>query len=392
MENFNDLHDEDLIDSSSSGDYFSAHKAIKKGSVLPRVMLAAFCLVCLVLLIARFEIASLIYANPEDPISAHLDARMLSFRAFFVLLFLPLVVTVIFYLYSLIAAKKEKRQLLQASDAFSKESRVEQYMEQYRNYSRQEAKWWKTDTFCFILIAIQTAVIMFGLFFSGVREDMERFFIDYNAWNTQDIHVHEGQFFLQTHQHEHNFWLFNSGAGTTTMRVLREMLPSNYLMRPWYSVEYLPGTHTVVSITNSDGDIVTGRYSFFPNAPHGTEWQPYSRYGFIAVTPYGEYWLYGDLVVQRATHVHGYDLLTLEGQRAFDLLYGEYFSHAVMLGEAPTHVFNLWAPIPTQEFRRVIALYNAATSHNSTKTWRYATDDSEWIQRVLPVALSDSLL
>jgi len=330
------------------------------------IMLVIFNILCYMLLLGRNALAPLLVMGVADPVAAHITAEFYAHVGFFIMLFLPLFISLPFFMYTMIIAPiKDKKNLLRISDEYDEEHRQNQYLEQYKQYAKLKSARWRVHVFYYILFAIQLGLIIEGYFFGHMLRDTQLIRDDYALLQSGDFPVYEGPLLPTDRPRDNNhgfimipdenFWYFHTDIGT--MRSIRANLLDNELRRPWYRVEYLPGTLTIVSITNAEDILLTG-----PDGPS------------FAYLPEGT-WLYGDLIVRHKTEVYGYEMLSQAGQRAFDLFYSEDFSRAVMMEEMPTHVFYLYEPIPIAEYRRVLCLYNAATFHLMPRSWRYDTDD-----------------
>lgn len=91
-------------------------------------------------------------------------------------------------------------------------------------------------------------------------------------------------------------------------------------------------------------------------------------------------WLYeGSLPVRSCTEVWGYDYdwMNDRQKRAFDLLYGEYFSENVRADGEQRRYFTLPAPLSETELANVIKLYEMATDCYGYRAFRYAFADGK---------------
>ncbi|MDR1192844.1 MAG: hypothetical protein LBK98_01550 [Peptococcaceae bacterium] len=334
------------------------------GFWLPPLIVSA---VCYALLLARDLIISLFISGGRASVLARLEIDLYSRYAFFALLALPLLATLLFYAGALIIVpRREAAEMTRPSASPDKEERRRIYQEQYLLYTWRQETRWLTRVFYLVLLTAQLGLIVYNVFFTDARREAAWIYDDLNLLRAGDLSVYEGEF-QPTDRPIHNtygyamipdgeFYYFTSDAGT--LRCLRNTLAFDRLARPAYRVEYLPNTYTVVSITNDDGVLLTG--------PDVT----------LDLRPPGGTWLYGDLIVQSQPEVYGYGLLSEGGQKAFDLMYGEYYSQAVALGKEDIHSFSLAQPITKEEYYRVLSLYEAATARYSRPPWRYDTNDT----------------
>ena len=357
-----------------------------------------FSALCYVLIPLRTSIISLLFMiiGPEDLVATQLKIELYRNYMLFALLFLPLIFCLLFYINMIvIVPMREKAELMRVSRSPDEDERLREYLEQFNLYTKLKSVRWQTHAFFYIILAAQLAIVMRGALFSSVPRETALLQNDLDLLRSETVTVYEGSFHPtdrpldNTHGYviiaDEDFYYFTSGVGT--LRCLKSNLTSSNLMQPWYRVEYLPGTYTVVSVTNAGGIVLTGT-----DGPSG------------ANLPEG-HWLHGDLIVRSRTEVYGYDSLTEDGQKAFDLFYGEYYSEGVAqaaaYGEEPNykklnhsliHSFYLPQPIPKKEYLQVLALYKTATVRYSSPPWRYDTNDSHNIQKVYAGAVRSAIL
>lgn len=148
---------------------------------------------------------------------------------------------------------------------------------------------------------------------------------------------------------------------TGSLRCAVSLLPQPMLMQPSYTALYLPETGTVLSITDSAGNLRTGGAELEIPTPEGC-------------------WMYGDLAVPICNGVPGYETLSPEQQALFDLLYSQVFSGRVASGEVPTRSFDLPYPLEKEEFNAVLALYDASVTKEQYPNHGYRTDDGRIVR------------
>ncbi|SET79549.1 transglutaminase domain-containing protein [Lacrimispora sphenoides] len=348
----------------------SESKKGKKFWLLPLLSSA----VCYALILLAKPVCRLLFSFGDEPVSAQLRAEFYGNSASIIFLLLPPVICLLLYIIaSIIGPIREKRELLRVSDLLAAEERRKTYLMQYERYIEHKSTGWKIRVFFYVLLAIEITFVVQCLFFSSAPRETISLYSDLSLLRTGKPLIYKGKF-LPTDRPLDNtndyvivpdkeYYYFSSDVGT--LRCVKSNLQSDTLMQTEYCVEYLPGTHTVVSVTNAAGTTLTG--------PSGLS---------SASLPDGS-WLYGDLIVRRCTEIYGYDLLTTDEQKAFDLLYGEYYSVAVARGEESTHSFYLPEPLTAEGYQRVLSLYGAVTYYQKNRQpWRYATDDAGPVRNV----------
>lgn len=333
-----------------------------------------FSIICYVLMLFRTPVCSLLCSFEKEHVAAYIKNELYSNVSYLLFLLLIPAVCLLLYIKKLIETPiREKSELLRIIDLPDAEERRKIYLNKYKLYTERKSLGWQTHVFFYVLLAIELTLVAQGIFFSSSLRETALLYSDLSLLRSGNVSIYEGKF-LPTDRPLHNtygyvivpdkdYYYFSTDIGT--FRCVKRNLISNELMQSSYRVEYLPGTYTVVSITNTDGVILTGTDgSIIPDIPEG-------------------YWIYGDMIIKSCTEVYGYDLLTKEGQMAFDLIYGEYYSSAVALGDESTHSFYLPEPITKDEYRRVLSLYNAATYHRKGRQpWRYDTNDTDPIKKI----------
>lgn len=144
-------------------------------------------------------------------------------------------------------------------------------------------------------------------------------------------------------------------------RCAQSLLTEKNLMQEAYTVSYLPNSITILSITDQAGLVRTDHAEVKLSAPEHS-------------------WLYGDLIVPICDQVPGYETLSEDGQRAFDLLYSQVFSSRVASREAKTRSFTLPEPLHKDEFKKVLALYEQSGCLERYPDFMYRTDDGRIVR------------
>jgi hypothetical protein len=364
-------------------EYTKKLRKMKKDPSKKRMRFVVFPLVlsavCYGVLLARKPVLQVLFTFVSGGlVEKQLRIEYYSYVLYLAMLLLPVVGCAVYFIYKVLSEMiRGKAEFIKKSDSTDPEERRRTYLEQYKNYTEKKSSHWKNHAFFYVLFAIQLALMTQGFFFSSVPGEMAAFYGDVKLLRSGDIPVYDGEL-LPTDRPadndngyiftpEKDYYYFSSDVGT--LRCLKKNLETEELTQPSYSVEYLPGTYTIVSITNDDGIVLTG-----------TDWQDDTD-TVGAVNEQG-YWQYGDLAVRSCTEVYGYDKLSEAGQRAFDLMYGEYYSKDLAPGGI--HDFYLSEAIPKNEYNRVLELYLAATARYGIdgREWRYDTNDTGTVRKV----------
>ncbi len=211
-----------------------------------------------------------------------------------------------------------------------------------------------------ILLALY-AVLVIGMRLpdkvQAIREDLDRYEANDPAVYTGMLRQVDRPVVDGAKRVPDPYYVYYKGEESAYFRCARDLLSETQLMQEAYTVTYLPNSITVLSITDGEGVVRTeGAQIELPVPEH--------------------HWRYGDLAIPICDQVEGYEQLTFGGQRAFDLLYSQVFSGRVDRGEARTRSFELAEPIPAQEFRAVLDLYEASGCLERYPNFKYRTDDS----------------
>ena len=321
--------------------------------------------VCYLLLLLRRYILQVFFIWVGDPVAAQLMVELYGYFVFFTLLVLPLILCLLIYMYRIIVSPiRDKAGLLQTRHDLDAGERRAAYLEQYKVYAAKKASRWQTHAVYFLFFAMQIALLTQGVFFGNAQQQVPELQHKLTLLHSGSYLVYYGSFIF-TERPRHGrpnpaYYYFETNIGT--MRSVRANHVSNRFKRHSYLVRYLPGSrsHTVVSVTNSEGTLVTG-----PDAARLFNFDP----------PAG-YWLFGDLLVRKNSHLPGYAALSLAARQAFDLIYGEYYSKGIARGDEGTRVFTLPRAITMEEYFTIIAMYREAiAARDFHPPWRYDTND-----------------
>lgn len=151
-------------------------------------------------------------------------------------------------------------------------------------------------------------------------------------------------------------------SAENSLRCAATLLSQTQLMQASYTVTYLPGTGTILTITDADGNLRTAGAEMELPTPEGC-------------------WLYGDLAVPICDQVEGYGALSPEQRALFDLMYSQVLSGEVAAGELPTRSFDLPYPLKKDEFNAVLELYEASVEPRQYPDHGYRTDDGRIVRR-----------
>lgn len=191
---------------------------------------------------------------------------------------------------------------------------------------------------------------------------------DLAAYRSGQPAVYEGPLLLVDRQLRDGFrqvpderFIYYDGSDCS-LRCAASLMPQPHLMQDSYSVTYLPETGTILTITDKDGNLRTGRENAEFDAPQGC-------------------WMYYDLVVPICREVDGYSDLSSEQKALFDLLYSEVLSDRVAAGKIPTRKFDLPYPLKKEEFNVVLELYEASVNPEQRPTHGYRTDDGRIVRQ-----------
>lgn len=148
------------------------------------------------------------------------------------------------------------------------------------------------------------------------------------------------------------------------------------LLQQRYRVTYTPNLHILVSLTDENGnerlalseaDLIKCQDTFEKYIQ-----KEKGKYADIGV------WEIGDIMYPKNPHIYGYDLLTEEQQKDFDLLYSDIMQREV----ESTRVFYLPVPLEKKEFQEINALYDCNHKFDSFQQYTYRTDDREVVEKV----------
>lgn len=343
----------------------SEKKKVQKPLWLTMLILSLICYSLILVCSLAFPFMLPIFV--QNPIAAQLYAEYLSSAAALVLVIAPAVVMGFYYIYSsFVGSSIDRSALIKESQAFSEQDRQDQYNTQYEEYNLKQAVRRKSQIALSIFLAIQLVIIGRVFFFSDIPQERARLSEDITHFANNEFSVYEGPIHYSNYAEPKLFRYYSFSFKNTKFRCPKAILASTELLQGSYLVEYLPKTMTIVSITNMDGLVLTG-----------TDREDLQQ----TDVPDG-YWLYGDLTVRRCDEIYGYNQLSEAAQKAFDLMYGEYYSQGVLQGELPTQSFTLPESLTASETRQVFSLYKAATFHYNRPQFRYDTNDTGPVKKL----------
>ena len=124
------------------------------------------------------------------------------------------------------------------------------------------------------------------------------------------------------------------------------------LLQESYRITYTPELHILVSLTDANGN---DRLAL-KEAAITEQRESYNKYMQQEKEKYADtgIWEIGDIIVPKNPQIYGYDQLTEEQQKDFDLLYSDLMQKDV----EGVRVFYLPVPIEKKEFEQINALYD----------------------------------
>lgn len=147
------------------------------------------------------------------------------------------------------------------------------------------------------------------------------------------------------------------------------------LLQQSYQLTYTPHLKIMVSLTDANGN---GRLALSREDVEKLQ-EPYEKYLQKEKKRYADagVWEIGDIIFPKNPQVYGYDLLTEEQQKDFDLLYSEILQKGV----EGARVFYLPAPLTKKEFTEINELYECNNQYDSFRQYTYMTDDGELVEK-----------
>lgn len=214
------------------------------------------------------------------------------------------------------------------------------------------------------------AVFLFGneVLRAALPEEIEESRWDLEMYQSGQPAVYEGPLLLVERQlrkgaralADERFVYYDSAEDS--LRCAVTLLSETQLMQLSYTVTYLPETGTILTITDSAGNVRTSGMELDLTAPEGC-------------------WMYGDLVVPVCDQVEGYADLSAEQQALFDLMYSQVLSEDVAAGKQNVRPFDLPYPLKKEEYNAVVELYEASIEAGQFPNHCYRTDDGRIVRR-----------
>lgn len=341
---------------------------MKKKRIWPILAL----LITVLLMISAFGMSSvtveLFWKIGSDPAAAALQGEHLGAMICAVLLTAAPFIPVVCFLLERIGIRRARWKLEQEQPPeFATQEEREEF---YLNELKQEQRLSNGTPWIVYAALCTVAVLVFagGVLRSGLLNDIAETGSDLQAYRDGKPTIYEGPLLLTDRQlrdgirrlPDERFVYYD--ASDDSFRCAASLLSETNLMQPYYTVEYLPQTGTILTITDAEGNVRTA----------GTDVAIYRPQGC---------WMYGDLAVPISSDVQGYDNLTAEQKALFDLMYSEVLSKGVAAGEIPTRRFDLPYPLKKEEFQTVLELYEASVNSKQRPTHGYRTDDGRMVRQ-----------
>lgn len=147
------------------------------------------------------------------------------------------------------------------------------------------------------------------------------------------------------------------------------------LLQESYQVTYTPNLHILVSLTDANGN---DRLAL-SETDRKKQQETYEKYLQKEKEKYADtgIWEIGDVIFPKNPQIYGYDLLTEEQQKDFDLLYSEIMQKGV----EGARVFYLPAPLSKKEFTEINNLYDCNNKYDAFHPYSYMTDDGDFVEK-----------
>lgn len=161
----------------------------------------------------------------------------------------------------------------------------------------------------------------------------------------------------------------------TAFRYYPEYCTMPDLMQQSYRVTYTPRLRILVSLIDANGN----ERLALSEANVKRQQEAYEKYLQKEKKKYADFgiWIVGDIIFPKNPQIYGYDSLTEEQQKDFDLLY----SRILQKGVEGTRVFYLPAPLKKKEFNEINALYDCNHKYDAFEQYTYKTDDGESVEK-----------
>lgn len=317
---------------------------------------------------APFVMEELFWKIGSDPAVAVLQGEHWGGMVCAVLLTVSPFVPVVCFVLEQIGVRRAKWQLKRKQPPeFATQDKRKEF---YRNALKKEQQARNGTPWIVYAALCGVAVLVFGgaVLRSGLLRRISETGSDLEAYRNGHPTIYEGPLLLTDRQlrdgirqlPDERFVYYD--ASDYSFRCAVSLLSQTNLMQPSYTVEYLPETGTILTITDAAGNLRTAGADVGLRVPQGC-------------------WMYGDLAVPVCADVEGYSDLTSEQKALFDLMYSEVLSQGVAAGEIPTRRFDLPYPLKKEEFNAVLELYEASANSKQRSTHGYRTDDGRIVRQ-----------
>lgn len=245
------------------------------------------------------------------------------------------------------------------------QQRAELYQKQWnqKNSVHKSTPW----IYYFFLCGLTTMLFAFAVMRTPVMGEIQRNGHDLRAYHEGKAAAYTGTLLRISRPvrdgilrvPDSRFYYYKSRD--TYFRCVASMLPQPDFMQPFYEIEYLPNSGTIISITDSNGNLRTGNPAVSIPVAEGQ-------------------WLYGDLAIPICSRAKGYESLSREQQALYDILYSQVLNSNVAEGEISTRSFYLPYPLKKKEFNEVLELYKESDSFQKYPMFEYRTDDEKTVK------------
>lgn len=210
----------------------------------------------------------------------------------------------------------------------------------------------------FFILLISCQILTFGgIFFvkGDMLNDITLIKKDLDLYYNGDLSIYSGNLSLDAHQTNRKKHYYYINSDDNTYKIATDMYSGHQLLQDSYTIKYLPNTNTITQLYDSSMLLHSGSETFTHPGIDSSHWQ------------------YEDLLISKSHEVYGYDELTDAAQKAFDLIYGEYF-YTPSLEEKYT--FALPESIDFDEYVKILELYWSNNIHYDSNDYRYSTDST----------------
>ena len=268
----------------------------------------------------------------------------IAYTAFFiVILLLNILMFILFYIW----AKKYVRKYENTS-SYQKMKRKN--VESIEHLPRQ--------VLIFFSVVIAMVIVVFGYLFF-IKDNIIASTVlaknDMTLYSQGELSRYTGSLYLDTHQTGDKEKYYYINSPDESYRISADIYSGHRLDEKQYTIEFLPGTNTIVALYDSNNELQSGTDAVERDIHDPTHWK------------------YRNLLIKKNNQVYGYDKLTDAGQKAFDLIYGEYFHTPDLSGE---YSFDLPQSIDYEEYVKVLELYWSNNIYYDFNDYRYSTNST----------------